>query len=278
LDGYFDPAEFLSRVGASPAERVLAGRLWPGPVGWIDDEFEYPTWVPSHHAVASVLSAYPGSLALFELNDGKPVDLEILAAASEIVLDDGQVRDGPITLLRPIDSRWEIVRPGVLGETAIRESLARRIVFVCTGNTCRSPLAAGLFQFHLARRLDCPIDEVLAKGYLVSSAGISAIHGDPASGDSIDAARELGVDLSGHRSQQAMVDLIARADDVIAMTRSHLLTLVSKFPVLNGSLRLLCGPEGDLDDPIGRGPEVYRACAATVQRHVDRLITEMALT
>ena len=86
------------------------------------------------------------------------------------------------------------------------------------------------------------------------------------------------MDLSAHRSRPASADLIARADDVIAMTRMHLTTLVGRYPVLGGALRLLCGPAGDLDDPIGGGPEVYRACATTIRDHVDRLITEMGLS
>jgi protein-tyrosine phosphatase len=87
----------------------------------------------------------------------------------------------------------------------------------------------------------------------------------------------MGVDLSAHRSRPCSADLIARADDVIAMTRSHLLSLVGNYPVLNGALRLLCGPDGDLDDPIGGGPDVYRKCARTIHQHVDRLLTEMGL-
>ena len=95
--------------------------------------------------------------------------------------------------------------------------------------------------------------------------------------EAADVLRDYGVDLSAHRSRLASADVIARADDVIVMTRSHLMTLVGKFPVLSGALRLLCGTDGDLDDPIGGGPDVYRACAGTIRLHVDRLITEMGL-
>jgi protein-tyrosine phosphatase len=62
------------------------------------------------------------------------------------------------------------------------------------------------------------------------------------------------------------------------MTRSHLTMVANRYPVLGGGLRLLCGPDGDLDDPIGGGPDVYKACATTIRHHVDRLITELGLT
>jgi L-threonylcarbamoyladenylate synthase len=278
LDGFFDPAEFFARTGPTQAERALAARLWPGPVGWVAEGVGFPAWVPAHMAAGSVLAARRAPLALFEMDGGRPVDPAVLGHALAVVVTDGPARPGPVTLIRPNDARWELVRPGVITEAAVREALARRIVFVCTGNTCRSPMAEALFKRRLADRLGCVIDQLPARGFVVSSAGISAYPDDPATPESAEVLRDLGVDLSAHRSRPCSADLIARADDVIAMTRSHLLTLVSKYPVLNGALRLLCGPDGDLDDPIGGGPDVYRKCAETVHQHVDRLLTEMGLS
>jgi protein-tyrosine phosphatase len=223
------------------------------------------------------LAAWHAPLALFELNAGRPVDASSLRDAVAVVVADDPPRPGPVTLIRPTDNRWVVVRPGVMSETAIREALARRIVFVCTGNTCRSPMAEGLFKRRLADRLGCPVEELPIRGFMVLSAGLSACSDDPATPESAEILREMGVDLSAHRSRPCSAELIARADDVIAMTRSHLLTLVGRYPVLPGALRLLCGPDGDLDDPIGGGPDVYRKCAQTVNHHVERLLTEMGL-
>jgi protein-tyrosine phosphatase len=277
LDGYFDPAEFFARTAPTPAERALAARLWPGPVGWVHDDSPFPAWVPAHGAVAAVLAARHAPLALFELADGRPVEAAALGAAVALVMTDGPPRPGPVTLVRPNDARWTVVRPGVMSAGAIRHALARQIVFVCTGNTCRSPMAEGLFKRRLADRLGCAVDELPDRGFAVSSAGIAACNNDPAARESADVLREYGVDLSAHRSRPATADLIARADDVVVMTRGHLLTVATKYPVLGGALRLLCGPDGDLDDPIGGGADVYRACATTIRHHVDRLITELGL-
>lgn len=278
LDGFFESRDFFARSAPTPPERVLANRLWPGPLGWVDDELPFPAWVPSHSALAAVLGAGSGPLAVFELDEGRPVDPAGLGDSLNVLVMDGPARPGPVTFLRPNDRRWDVVRPGVLAESAIRFALARHIVFVCTGNTCRSPLAEGLFRQQLAERLGCTVDELPDRGFVVASAGIAAGGEAPATAESVAAARDLGVDLTAHRSRAATADLIARADDVIVMTRSHLLTVAGRFPVLGGALRLLCGADGDLDDPITGGADVYRACATTIRGHVDRLITELGLT
>jgi protein arginine phosphatase len=276
-DAFFDPAEFFAVAEPTAAERALALRLWPGPVGWVHDEAPFPAWVPSHMALASVVAARHSPLAVFEINDGQPLDPAQLGDSVALVVTDGPPRPGPITLLRPNDTRWTITRTGIKTETDIRAALARRIMFVCTGNTCRSPMAEGLFKHRLADRLGCEVSELADRGFVVTSAGIAATTGNAATPESAEAVRDYGVDLSGHRSRLASSDLIARADDIVVMTRGHLVSLVGKYPVLNGSLRMLCGPDGDLDDPIGGGPDVYRSCAATIRLHVDRLITEMGL-
>jgi len=78
-----------------------------------------------------------------------------------------------------------------------------------------------------------------------------------------------------HRSRPLDIDLVAHADHLIAMTRSHLAMVLTRYPAIGGSLRLLCGIEGDLDDPIGGDLDVYAACARTIRRHLNRLIVEL---
>jgi L-threonylcarbamoyladenylate synthase len=276
VDGYFDATDFYHCYpDLPPADRVLVNRVWPGPVGYVHPDAPYPVWVPGHPILGAVLADRRDGLALFELPAGFDPN-ELGDSVALVVVD--EPRPGPITLLRSVDGRWTMVREGVRTPAEIAELLARRIVFVCTGNTCRSPMAEGLFKAALAARLGCDVADLPARGYLVTSAGVSAYAGDAATAESVEALRVFGVDLSGHRSRPAAAELIARADDVIAMTRGHLLALLSRAPVLAGAFRLLGGADGDLDDPIGRGPEVYRACADAVRRHVERLITEMGLS
>ena len=150
----------------------------------------------------------------------------------------------------------------------------RSILFVCTGNTCRSPLAEGLGKVLLAERLGCRVEELPARGFWLLSAGVATYGGSPATPESLEAGAELGADLRGHRSRPVNPQLLAAADDVIAMTRGHADALAYRFPGVGPAARLLCAAGGDVDDPIGAGPDVYRACGRAIRDHLGRLIPE----
>jgi protein-tyrosine phosphatase len=192
-----------------------------------------------------------------------------------VAIDAGAIVEKAITWLRIDESSWKIEREGSVPEAEVIKALAKWIVFVCTGNTCRSPMAEALFKTKLAEKLGCEIQELTNRGYRVFSAGVSAYPGDGPSPDAVDVLQEMGADLSAHRSQPLAIEAVAFGDQLIAMTRSHLLAVLSRYPAIGGSMRLLCGGEGDLDDPIGREREVYQACAKTILRHVDRLMQEI---
>ena len=116
---------------------------------------------------------------------------------------------------------WKVVRPGAVSDDALRRQAACLVVFVCTGNTCRSPLAEGLFKARLAGRLGCTAAELPERGFHVLSAGMAAMSGGPAADEAVAVARSYGADLTGHRSRPLAPDLAAQADYLIAMTRGH---------------------------------------------------------
>ncbi|WP_143392902.1 low molecular weight phosphatase family protein [Fimbriiglobus ruber] len=148
------------------------------------------------------------------------------------------------------------------------------ILFVCTGNTCRSPLAEALCRRLAADRLGCTPDELAARGVVIRSAGVAAMPGDEAAGLAVEVARELGADLTDHRSRPVNPELLADATRVVAMTRMHAIALAMHFPGLGPVPELLCGPEGDLDDPLGGDLDVYRDCAEVILRHLGRVLPE----
>jgi protein-tyrosine phosphatase len=153
---------------------------------------------------------------------------------------------------------------------------ARHIVFVCTGNTCRSPLAEALCKKLLAERLGCAVEQLPERGFVVLSAGVAAMMGGGAAAEAVEVARECGVDLTAHRSQPLAPELAEKADYLVAMTAGHLLSLAYQYPDLADRCRLL-SPEGDdIPDPIGCDLDVYRDCARALARHLEGLVAELA--
>jgi len=142
-----------------------------------------------------------------------------------------------------------LTEPGLFPTNEVEKFAARLVLFVCTGNTCRSPLAEALARKKLAERLGCDPEGLPARGVWVLSAGVAAHGGGPASEES------------------------AAADDVIAMTDAHAQALATRYPGVGPAPRLLCG-DADLDDPIGASLDVYRACARTILTHLERFLPE----
>lgn len=121
------------------------------------------------------------------------------------------------------------------------------ILFVCTGNTCRSPMAEYLAKKR-ASETGIPIS--------VSSAGLTALKGDPASDEALKVMSEIGIDISPHRATPFSPEIASKADFIFAMTQRHLDMILLFFPSVAGKARLL-GKE-DITDPYGRDADVYR--------------------
>lgn len=271
LVAFSDPNRVTEIAEATENEAAWCRRVWPAGVVWQRDEGD-PLWVPSH-AIATVVLMLAGRLDFYPLVGAVTEDLDVAMIIGEEIKD-----YAGLTVVRLADRDWTILASGMVSEEAIREKLVRQILFVCTGNTCRSPMAEALFKDELAKRLGCTVAELPGRGYRVRSAGTSAAPNDRPTPEAVNVLLEWNVDHTAHRSAPADAQLIAQADDIIGMTRSHLLTVLNRFQTVGGALRLLCGSDGDLDDPIGGGPDVYRNCAETIRRHVNRLISEMGMT
>ncbi len=129
-----------------------------------------------------------------------------------------------------------------------------RIVFVCTGNTCRSPMAEALL------RQKYPHHEVI-------SAGLSVLFPSPAAENACRVMEDYGLDLSSHRSRQLTASMVTDADLVLTMTRGHKAILHTLFPSQKEKIHSLCeyaGQSGDVEDPFGGDLDVYRECAGKI--------------
>lgn len=143
------------------------------------------------------------------------------------------------------------------------------ILFVCTGNTCRSPMAQAIAQDLLMR---APPKGVRVH---VDSAGTGAEVGVPPSRETVEALASVGAEPSRHLAQQVTRRMVESASVVYAMTNSHRRVLTSLAPDLAGKIHLL-DPDGkDVADPIGRGAEVYRQTAVTLRDMIARRLVEV---
>jgi protein-tyrosine phosphatase len=202
--------------------------------------------------------------------------LESAGGLIDVLVDDGPCRYRlPATAVEVRGETWNVRRAGLLNEDLIRQQLACLIVFVCTGNTCRSPLAETLCKKRLADRLACSVAELPVRGYRVISAGLAAPPGMPAADEAVAVAHSLGADLTQHVSRPLTPELAAQADHLLAMTSGHLRALVEHFPPGAGRPRLLSPAGDDVDDPIGQSREVYEACARQLASHVETLVEEV---
>ena len=148
----------------------------------------------------------------------------------------------------------------------------KTILFICTGNVCRSPMAEALF-----RRAAAGLGE-----FRVFSAGLGAVDGQPPTAHSVEAMRELGLDISGQRSRMLTTDLVRQADYIFGMTHSHVDAIALLYPPAAEKTFLLREFddtleefEKDISDPIGGTYEVYENCRDQIEQGIASLVKFM---
>jgi tRNA threonylcarbamoyl adenosine modification protein (Sua5/YciO/YrdC/YwlC family) len=284
----------------------LARRCWPGPVTLqLDDahpesavqrlpprvrsvivpEREIRVRVPAHELTLRVLRLLAGPVVM--IGARRPEDSDAVTAEDvvdrlggdvSIVLDDGRCKFGQKSSIVRVDDRgFHIVRQGVFSEANLKRLASFMIVLVCTGNTCRSPMAEVLLKKKIADRLGCTLAELEDRGVVVMSAGISAAPGGRSAAEAVATMKERSLDLSQHESQPLSDRIVRFADVVITMTRSHREAILAHFPEASPRVHLVSRGRGDVSDPIGGPLELYRRCADQLDAYLDEWLDELPL-
>jgi len=233
--------------------------------------------LPDHVVAGQLLTAVGSPVVAPSANlDGRapatnPDDvLQQLDGQIDLLLDAGPTKySKSSTVVRLKGNDIEVLRTGVLDQGTIERMRRLTILFVCTGNTCRSPMAEGFGRATLAKKFSCPVDKLDEKGYKVVSAGVIACSGVGATSEAVEACREMGNDISRHEARPLTPDLIRQADCIFAMDRSHYRVVVGMVPEAAGRTTLLI-EDSDIVDPLGGSLEFYRDCAGRIADGVNR--------
>lgn len=280
----------------SPLAHRLARRYWPGPLtlvlpgvpdglGALAPEGWTGVRLPAQRGTAGILRALEFPVAATSANlHGHPPLVDAASVEEQLgddltlVLDGGRSRLAEAsTVLRVGPGRFEVLREGLIGAAALRATAGLALGFVCTGNTCRSPMAAVLAAKVLAERLEVPPARLGEFGFSIVSMGLAAGSGSPAAEPARRAVAELDLDLSAHRSRAALDGDLEALDRVYAMTASHLDALTRVLPPSKtGHLELFDPSGADVPDPIGGTLDDYRRCRDRLLDVLARRVDEWA--
>lgn len=298
-------AEGFAAPLSSVARRFIR-KAWPGPLTLIlevDDPRTMPRMVGLDSAAVSaaysentiglrcpgdafaraMLSATKSPVIAASANDAQRAAPrtanEVLSEFDgkiDLLVDGGTTRYGKAsTIVRLSGSGYEIVREGVYDARIVKGFATFRMLFVCTGNTCRSPMAGALARNLLAKRMGCRESELSAHGVEVSSAGTGGGAGGAAQ-HAVTVMARRNIDITGHVSAGLTAEMIDQADEILVMTRSHRQSVLAMVPSAGGRVRLVLG-DRDLDDPIGGSQEEYERCARVLTQGISDRLHEVTI-
>jgi len=291
------------------AER-LARRCWPGPItlvmehqaagepkaGLIDQlpksvqravapKGTVGLRVPAHDTVLAILKMLAGPIVLTSANrSGEPAATtaqEAIASLGDqvaLVLDDGPCRYGQAsTVVHATANGFKCLREGVVSQSALERLSSMIILMVCTGNTCRSPMAEVMMRRLVAEKLGCQEDELEQRGVMIASAGIAAAPGCGAAAEAVSVMKERSLCLANHASQPLTEKLARHADVIFTMTGGHRQAILRRWPEAAPRTHVLSPDSRDISDPIGGPISVYRECAEQVEAALRERIAELEL-
>jgi protein-tyrosine-phosphatase len=154
------------------------------------------------------------------------------------------------------------------------KKIGQIILFVCSGNTCRSPMAAAIGNAEIARRLRIP--SAGGARVLALSAGVSADEGAPMTTEAKQALHSIGISANGHRASNLTAELADQVEKIFCMTQAHRNAVIAIAPA--AAEKTLClDPDGDVEDPMGSELPNYVSCARRIHSLVRLRFDEIGL-
>jgi protein-tyrosine-phosphatase len=222
------------------------------------------------HCGSSMLSGFTATAILaYFFNQASPSIAQNVSAAFLVVAL------GFLSPLHHFNRYWLKIKRA-LGFSPALPQPQRLFLFVCSGNTCRSPMAAAIANAEIAARLGIPSNSLETVNARALSAGVSAKVGVPLTAEAAEVLHSLNVPVQPHAARNLTPELAAEAELIFCMTKAHRKAVVEMLPSVAGKTYCL-SEEVDVDDPIGKGMAAYVACARQIQRLVQLRFDQIAL-
>jgi len=277
-DGH--PGSLIGSLPEATRELILTEQGWFGVSSPRHEAFSQVARLTAGPLVLMPAFRSPSSLGQEQekqyTGKSREIDSAILAnepsqVSEEVafVIDSGSIdRVGVSTVVRVEGSRCEILREGLMTAENLSSSTSFTILIVCTGNTCRSPMAESLLKDKLKQQVDSMTIRVV-------SAGVSAQPGGPASEGAVLAIKERGLSLDDHQSRSISQGLLERSDLILTMTSNHRQAILSRWPHVSSKIFSLAPAGTDVSDPYGGPIEAYRKCADRIDQCLDQWIEKL---